>query len=564
MTLKQHKVWWWRLFLAIVIFTLWGVTYSFAQPADTNLVRFIVADTTALSDDTILGNLIEDSLSNSLIEYIVDYRDERDTPFTTDSFAVVVVSWGNASITAGEHGWLLDSVVNIFSYNRNSSSGLILGNGSSVQATNFIQLSRVDTLWPNENRNSGWDTVLVFSGVQSGHEIVRDGGGAVKTLYVRDSAIFDANTFHRDTDDTAVVVAVDSNALLDDGVTLSKGRYLFDGTLTQGNCANCDQLGASQGARFLKQILWCAGDTTHAFTQKKVFEGYRLTAYWCEFGETGKHEIYGNKRDVGASPTMRLGYDGNQKDTSHFKGRGFWRMHGPETVLASLNADSAWLKLPIDHFAGESDNDYSYKFDVELFKLSHQHGPFKIHDYNFHPIGTEAQTDTTVVTSRNAITWYAFKGFDTLWSGPGDPEAPLSQPLRGTDYNQNPFSTITDIDSITYGHFELSTGTDTLYKAEVVIPIGDTIFDNWKTNNQGFLSLTDSMRVPDITTCGCGMEMIFVHPNNPSGGTVVQVGAGGVVPLGDDFATRIVVWTSDSTAAVTPQPSATPRLRGVR
>jgi len=516
------------------------LSIAHSAPPDTVRVRFIIDDTTSLSDDTILGNYIEDSLTNSAVEYIVDYRDETDNPFETDSFNLVIVSYGNGNITSAEHIWLLDSVVNVLSYNRHSSSGLKLGNGN-VLATNFRTMARLDTSWVNKNRNCGWDSVIVFSQVAFVWELTLAGSGSVQKLYLRDSSTFNSSTFQRDNNDTALIVSIDSNLTLDDGSTLSKGRYLYDGTIANGNCAQCDELGAGQALRFLNEVLWCVGDTLHRFNRKKVFEGYNLTHYWAEWGFTGRHEAYGNSPTGGVA--MRLGFDGNIPDTSYFKGFGYWFLHGTETVLAGLQVDSSWLKMPVAQFFQNSDNNYGYQFDVDLFLLEHSASPFKIFDLNQDPMNTAAQADSTLVTDSLSITRYAFKGYDTLWSGGGVKQ---SLPLAGTDYNATLFAT-QFLDSTTYGHFELSTTTDTVYKDEVVFVMPNVTIEDWKTTNNGFFSLTDSQDV-DVTTCDCDMELVMSASSDVSG-TFPSRGresADNAKTLSEDFATRIIVWTQDS------------------
>lgn len=543
--------------LVLIVYLIGGSVY--AQTADTNRIAFIVQDPAALVNDTILGNYIEDSLTNADITYIVTYVDEGTGAIPVDTLDAIIVSYGNTGITSAEIAWLLDSTVNVFAYNQNVRTALMMGGNFIQSASTLQEMKRYDTLWPNQNRNGGDDSIAVFSDRLTSISIdgVR-GVGGLKVLYYQYANALGATGASGS--DTALVVAVDSGGLLDDATTPAKGRYLYDGTIAFEHCTNCDDLGESQLDRILNEILWVAGDTTHTWTTKVVFEGYQLTAYWAEYGNTGKHELYGGGNPATTSPSMRVGYDGNQHDTSYFMGEGFWYVHDVDKFLAGRSVDSGWGKLPIDHFADDDDAEYTYNFPITFHLITHTYGPFTIQPISL-PVGTIMQTDTTYLTSINGLNRYAFKGWDTLWGGPENPDATLSRPLAGTDYTTASFDSIV-VDSATYGHYESSTGVDTLYAPEIVFTIPDSVWQDWKSVNKGFYSRTDTSYT-DITTCGCGMEIIGSATKSVSGVTVNQVCISCTATAGD-FATRVVVWTSDSTATVTPQPSATPRLRGLR
>ncbi len=650
-----------RILKTVILLTLCATLTASASQV-TKKIAFIVDNPAALTKDSLIGNLLRDSLTEyhgpeSTIVSVI-YKDETGGAFDigngTDGgpFALVVVGYDNGAITNTEVTWLADTVdASILLLNSGAAEGAFkMASGAAVQTSSALQvMRRYDILWPNHNQNCGWDSVIVFSQKFGVRELSGTFGvGDLRNLYYMDSATYDFSSFsvlfrqhdpgatlieiegesgasgfavgqtvifdpggsnqeshviqtvqrngsapdtltiatplanlhiagaiaqrqftcnceRTELSNRGLIVAVDSNGLLDDVTTRSKERRLYDGTIAIGDCDNCDKLGESQSQRVLLQALWLMHDTTHIRWAKKVYEGYNFIMTWSELGPTGKHRVFGYGM---GNFDMRAGYDGSDQATPWVEVMGFSRITNVPQSMQGRNVDSGGMYLVIDQFAnnrgGSQQGSYKYNFDIDLYRIKSNGPTMTVQDLKYYPIYPVNSPDSSLLTARNAYNHFTRSGWLNTWSGTYS--AQFKVPAKGVDIDLFPFAGKNNIDSAGYGWQVFASGYDTIYQPQIFFAFPDTIVQSWKIGEPWFILWTDTMNVPPVnntTTSANDLELIFVSPGDVDG-----VDVGGRIdsnsPYNERFASRVVLWTRDSVTSPPPAFQWKKRAMGLR
>jgi len=336
--------------MAVVCLTLSCIGFPRNCFSADSKVVFVVANPSSVSPaDTLIAAYIRDSLLTStggsfLVEYMDDLEahNQRMSQPWWDSVGASIVLWSSNAF--GSYN-ISGINVPVLLFNANALGSFNLGTKLNAVAT---------TTWINQHNHwitatAPGDTLFPINNANlSVGQVVGARGGDLQSLVLaKESPGLD----------TACMVAVDSGALLQDGVTVAPNRRVYSGF------TNASLWTWSHGwdVLFTRSFYWLLGDTTNAIVHNRVrITDHLLATTWFEIGSC---DMAVNS-DGG---TVRTGQDSGENPAGLVRYDSLARyIPAPPTGL-KIRIDSVNFSMHLRKFTAYNIQGVDSGFDVRIY-----------------------------------------------------------------------------------------------------------------------------------------------------------------------------------------------------
>ncbi len=334
--------------LLIVLSTL-VLAPSSGFGADAKVV-FVVPNTSAVSpDDALIFSYIRDSLTTSsggsfLPEYLDDLQahNQRNNQLWWDSVGASVVIWASSNFSAYHISGIN---VPILLFNANALTNFNLGAKLNATSTNtwlnqhnhwITRPAPGDTLFPIVNANL---TVGQASGAN---------GGDLQALVLSKES---------PGSNVACMVAVDSGALLQDGVTPAPNRRIYSGF------TNASVWSWSHGwdLLFTRSFYWLLGDTANPIVHNRVKVTDHLMANtWFEIGSC-------NMATISDGDDIRTGFDSGEEPSYMIRFDSLAKYIGAAPTGLKIVIDSVNFSMFLRPFSAYNIQGTDSSFDFRVY-----------------------------------------------------------------------------------------------------------------------------------------------------------------------------------------------------